>query len=56
MRDLGYENYILNEDIKAIFDPNFILNPHLSIIKPHPLKHLKRKNKYLNYLFSKIDL
>jgi hypothetical protein len=56
MRDLGFENYILNEDLKAVFDPNYILNPHLSIIKPHPLKYVKRHNKHLNYLLSKIEL
>jgi len=56
MRDLGFHNYIINEDLKAVFDPNFLLNPHLSLIKPPPLKSLKRENKYLNYLFNKIDL
>jgi len=56
IRDIGVNSYDINGNIKHYFDPNYILNPHLSILKPDPLKHLRRTNKYFNYYFSKLRL
>jgi len=57
MRDLGVENYMINEEIKYLFDPNYILNPHLSIRKPESIfKTLKRNNKIWNYLLTKMEI
>jgi hypothetical protein len=56
MRDIGVENYMINEEIKYMFDSNYILNPHLSIKKPEPFKSIKRSNKIWNYLLTKVEL
>lgn len=56
MRDLGVANYYLNEEIKFLFDPNYILNPHLSIRKPEFFKIIKRSNKIWNYFLTKLEL
>jgi hypothetical protein len=57
MRDIGVENYLVNEEIKYLFDPNCILNPHLSIKKPEsPFKIIKRQNKIWNYLLTKLEI
>ncbi len=57
MRDIGVENYKINEEIKYLFDPNYILNPHLSIKKPESFfKQIKRNNKLHNYLLTKLKL
>lgn len=56
MRDIGVENYLLNEDIKYLFDPNYILNPHVSIRRPEStIKLIKRSNKIWNYLLTKLE-
>lgn len=53
MKDIGTENYYLHEDIKALFDPNHILNPHLSVKKPETyLEDLSRRNKIVKYFRS----
>ncbi len=57
MRDIGVENYLINEEIKYLFDPNYILNPHLSIKKPESaFKMMKRSNKVWNYLLTKLEI
>ena len=57
MRDIGVENYLINEEIKSMFDPNNILNPHLSIVKPeYQFKLMKRSNKVWNYLLTKLEI
>ncbi len=57
MRDIGVGNYLLNEEIKCLFDPNFILNPHLSIRKPESqTKRIKRSNKIWNYFLTKLGI
>lgn len=58
MKDIGVNNYMLNEEIKFIFDPNFMLNPHLSIKKPESfhLKAIKRSDKIRNWLFTKLKI
>jgi hypothetical protein len=57
MRDIGVENYLINEEIKFMFDPNYILNPHLSIRKPEShFKLVKRSNKVWNYLLTKLEI
>jgi hypothetical protein len=57
MRDIGVENYLVNEEIKYLFDPNYILNPHLSIKKPEShFKMMKRQNKIWNYLLTKLEI
>jgi hypothetical protein len=57
MRDIGVENYFINEEIKLMFDPNYILNPHLSIKKPDStFKIMKRSNKLWNYVITKLEL
>ena len=55
-RSLGVNAYYMNEEIKAKFDPLFILNPHLSLIKPKGVKLMKRNNKMMNYLINKLEL
>jgi hypothetical protein len=53
MRDIGVVNYYLNEEIKYLFDPNYIINPHLSIKKPSSqFKEIKRSNKIWNYFLT----
>ena len=56
MRDIGVNSYYINGNIKQLFDPNSILNPQLSILKPDPLKYLRYTNKFFNYYFSKLTL
>jgi hypothetical protein len=57
-RDIGVNNYHIIEDIKEVFDPNNILNPHLSISKPDiwSFKLIKRENKIVNYLLSTFEI
>jgi hypothetical protein len=58
MRDIGVFNYFVNEDIKQFFDPNYILNPHLSIKKPDTwgIKAIRRSNKIKNWFITKLHL
>ena len=56
MREIGYNNYFFIEQLKYYFDPNYILNPHLTFKKPFNLDELKRNNKFINYIFTKVKL
>lgn len=55
-RTLGVNPYSLNEELKKQFDPFYILNPHLSLVKPSGIKLLKRNNKMFNYIVNKLEL
>lgn len=55
-RCLGYNQFYINEDLKDMFDSQYILNPHYSLKKPSGTKLLKRNNKVLNYLFKKFNI
>ena len=56
MREIGLNNFIMHQDIKQYFDPNYILNPHLCNIKPNFFSLLKRKNRFINYIFTKMKI
>lgn len=56
MREIGYNNYFFEEDLKSKFDPNYILNPHLCFKKPQFFEFLKRKNRIWNYIFTKAKI
>jgi hypothetical protein len=57
-RDVGVNNYAVIEDIKELLDPNYILNPHLSIKKPDiwSFKLIKRENKIVNFILSTFEI
>lgn len=55
-RHLGVNLYSLNEEIKKLFDPYYILNPHVSLKKPYGIKLMKRNSKFKNYLVNKLEL
>lgn len=54
MREVGVGNYALQEEIKNTVDPLFLLNPHLSVVKPDWIKNARRKSKMLNSLMQKL--
>ena len=56
MREIGYNNYFIDEDIKHKFDPNYVLNPHLCFPKPKFFEFLKRQSRIWNYLFTKVKI
>jgi hypothetical protein len=58
MREIGVNSYYLIEELKYLFDPNCILNPHLSIKRPDQwtFKPFKRENKIINYSLSNLEL
>ena len=56
MREIGFNNYYANEDLKYYFDPNYILNPHLCFKKPSFFDMLKKKSKIINYIFNKAKI
>lgn len=55
-QEIGFNNYIINEDLKYYFDPLYILNPNLSIYKPNYLERLKRRSKFINYFLTKMKI
>lgn len=55
-QEIGFNNYIINEDLKFYFDPLYILNPNLSIYKPNYVERLKRRSKIINYLFTTLKI
>ena len=56
MREIGNNNFLMHIDIKQYFDPNYILNPHLSNIRPNYFSQLKRRNKIINYICTKLKI
>ena len=56
MREIGSNNFLMHIDIKQYFDPNYILNPHLSNIRPNYFELLKRRNKIINYICTKLKI
>ena len=55
-REIGNNNLLMHIDIKQYFDPNYILNPHLSNLRPNYFSQLKRRNKIINYICTKLKI
>lgn len=56
IKEIGVKNFEFIREMKYLFDPHIILNPHISLKKSDFIKDIRSKDKVKNYIFDKIKI